>query len=240
MQQISWKERQEDRARRGIKALLLWWFRIELKGTYQPAINSVIIANRTSVIDVLLLCVFLPERLTFIIQPGLFKNLWIKTLRLFANVISMDPTNPYATKVLIKAIRDGKRCVIFPQTLVRQNESSLRIFDGPGVVLQKTHAQVIPIRIEGGQHSIFSIHKDKNRIQFAPRITLHILPEQIFFPSDSLPMTRYEVSTRLFRLINELDFANSFTAQSLFAALIQGASFGTKTGRKLKTAIVPP
>ena len=65
MQYEDWKEKQRERARRWIKLLLVWWFKVEVIGEYHSAPNSVIIANRTSVIDVLLLSVFLPERLIF-------------------------------------------------------------------------------------------------------------------------------------------------------------------------------
>ena len=171
MTQLSWKKRQEQRARHWIKTLLVFWFKVEVKGLYQPATNSVIIANRTSVIDVLLLSVFLPERLTLALPLRTYKKLWVRMLMLFADVIIIDPASALATRMFIKAIKSGKRCVIFPQGLVESKEGSLKIFDGAGVVLQKACAEVIPIRIEGAQHSIFSISKNKNRIRLFPKIT---------------------------------------------------------------------
>lgn len=51
MEQLSWKERQEQGARRWSNALLVKWFRIEVKGDYQPGSNSVIIARWTELID---------------------------------------------------------------------------------------------------------------------------------------------------------------------------------------------
>jgi acyl-[acyl-carrier-protein]-phospholipid O-acyltransferase / long-chain-fatty-acid--[acyl-carrier-protein] ligase len=147
MSQLTWKERQEQRARCWIKSILSFWFHVEVKGSYQPAVNSVLIANRTSVIDVLLLSVFLPERLTVALHPRVFKKLWVKMLMLFADVIAVDPGSAMATRVLIKAIRAGKRCVIFPQGLLGSKEGSLRVFDGPGLVVQRAGAEVVPIRI---------------------------------------------------------------------------------------------
>lgn len=228
MYETTWKQRQEQRARRWIKALLVFWFSVEVKGNYQPAVNSVIIANRTSVIDVLLLSVFLPERLTLALHARMFKKLWVKILMLFADVIVIDPSSALATRVLVKAIKSGKRCVIFPQGLIENKEGSLKIFDGAGVVLQKAGSEVIPIRIEGAEYSIFSISKDKHRIRLFPKITLHVLPSQVFVQQDHGPVNRYVVSMRLFRLISELSFANSFRSQTLFEGLIEGAGVGIK------------
>jgi acyl-[acyl-carrier-protein]-phospholipid O-acyltransferase / long-chain-fatty-acid--[acyl-carrier-protein] ligase len=233
MEQLSWKEKQLQRARKGIKALLVRWFRVEVKGQYQPAPSSVIIANRTSVIDVLLLSVFLPERLTVAIHPGMFKKLWVKLLMLFAEVIVIDPSSALASKSLIRAIRAGKRCVIFPQGL-RLHEESLKVFDGPGFILQKAGAEVIPVRIEGAEHSIFSISKNKHRIRLFPKITLHILPSQLFIQADHVPVDRAAVAMRLFRLISDLTFANNFQPNTLFSALIDGANIGNKNKARIE------
>lgn len=228
MDQLTWKERQKQRARKWIKALLVRWFRVEVKGQYEPSSNSVIIANRTSIIDVLLLSVFLPERLTLALHPQMYKKFWVKMVMLFADVIVVDPASSFAIKVLIKAIRSGKRCVIFPQGLLGQQEDSLRVFDGPGFILQKAGAEVVPVRIEGAEHSIFSISKTKHRIRLFPKITLHILPSQVFIQPEHASVDRKAVSLRLFLLISDLSFANGFQPQSLFSALIEGVHIGIK------------
>lgn len=234
MRYQDWKAKQTQRARRWIKALLVFWFKVEVKGHYQAAPNSVIIANRTSIIDVLLLSVFLPERLTIALHPRLFKKLWVRALFLFAEVLPIDPADTLTTKVLIKAIRSGKRCVIFPQDSSGSQENSLKVFDGPGFIIQKSGAPVIPIRIEGGERSIFSISKSKHKIRLFPKITLHILPSQLFIQEESGRVDRHEVSMRLFRLISDFTFANSFKSQSLFSALIDGAEIGIKNRTQIE------
>lgn len=234
MDTLTWKERQTQRAKKCIKALLAFWFRVKINGEYKPAPNSVIIANRTSVIDVLLLAVFLPEQLTVALPPRMYKKLWVNILILFADVIVIDPASALASKALIKAIRSGKRCVIFPQGLSGKQDNNLKVYDGPGFVVQKAGAEVIPIRIEGAEHSIFAINKSKNRIRLFPKITLHILPPQLFLQPKHLPVDRNAVSTRLFRLISDLTFANSFQPKSLFAALLDGVHIGGKNKSRIE------
>ncbi len=229
-----WKTNQRDRMRAWVKAIVGWWFSVEVIGEYHSTPNSVIIANRTSIIDVLLLSVFLPERLTIALHPRLFKKLWVKALLLFADILPVDPAHPFTSKALIKAIRSGKRCVIFPQQSLNQEENSLKVFDGPGFIIQKSGALVIPIRIEGAEHSIFSISKSKNIIRLFPKIKLHILPSQLFIQSEGGPVNRHAVSRRLFRLISDLTFANSFKEHSLFAALIEGVEIGMKNKTRIE------
>jgi acyl-[acyl-carrier-protein]-phospholipid O-acyltransferase/long-chain-fatty-acid--[acyl-carrier-protein] ligase len=232
MERVRWKERQKQRIQQKIKALLLRWFHVELKGSYQPEPNSVIIANRTSKIDLLLLAAFLPERLTVAIHPRAAGILWMSMMRLFADVMAIDSNGAYAAKALIKAIKSGKRCVIFPQGMSLQE--SLRVFDGPAMILQKAGASVIPIRIDGPQYSIFSISKDKNRIRLFPKITLHVLPSPNYLSIKSGLVDRATVSLRLFRLISELTFANSYQPKPLFRALIEGADLGIKHKAKIE------
>ncbi|MCE0724728.1 MULTISPECIES: AMP-binding protein [Legionella] len=235
MEQVMRKERQKQRARKWIRAMLARWFKVELHGNYQPEFNSVIIANRTSKIDLLLLAAFLPEQLTVAFPPHSSGKLWMKIMMLFADVIVIDSTNAFAARALVKAIKEGKRCVIFPQGIGLQEES-LKVFDAPGLVLQKAGASVIPIRIDGAQHSIFSISKDKHLIRLFPKIILHVLPIRSFIQDGNKPLNRNAMSTRLFRLISELTFANSFQPMPMFEALIQGMALGTKNKAKIEDA----
>ncbi|KTD05598.1 fused 2-acylglycerophospho-ethanolamine acyl transferase, acyl-acyl carrier protein synthetase [Fluoribacter gormanii] len=235
MEQVMWKERQKQRARKWIRAILTYCFKVELRGTYQPESNSVIIANRTSKIDLLLLAAFLPEQLTVAFPPRSAGKLWMKMMMLFADVIVIDSTNAFAARALVKAIREGKRCVIFPQGIGLQEES-LKVFDAPGMVLQKAGASVIPIRIDGAQHSIFSISKDKHLTRLFPKIILHVLPTQSYIREENASLDRNAMSTRLFQLISELTFANSYQPMSMFEALIQGTLLGTKNKAKIEDA----
>ncbi|MBN9229800.1 MAG: acyl-[ACP]--phospholipid O-acyltransferase [Legionella sp. 40-6] len=233
MDQKNWKEMLKEKAKKWIKSLLLHCFRLEVRGEYHPDTNSVIIANRTSKIDLLLLAAFLPERLTVAIHPQAAGTLWMSVMGMFADLIEVDSTRAQAARALIKAIKSGKRCVIFPQGISLQEES-LRVYDGPALVLQKAGASVIPVRIDGPQHSIFSISKDKHRTRLFPKVILNILPTQRFTTDVKESAARARVSLRLFRLISELSFANSFRPQPLFQALLEGAYLGSKHQCKIE------
>ncbi|MFI4963179.1 MAG: 1-acyl-sn-glycerol-3-phosphate acyltransferase, partial [Legionellales bacterium] len=212
-----------------VKFVLAWWFQVEVNGHYQPRPKAVIIANRASVIDLLLLSVFLPERLTVALPQGLLRPFSVTLCRLFADVLVVDSTNAFATRGLIQALRAGKPCLIFPEGVAGHN-----VYDATAFILQKSGADMLPIRIEGSESSVFSINKDKHRIRFFPKIRIHILPVQHLAPINQGRAARKELSVRLFRVISELHFANSFQNKTLFPALIEGSYLGSRSAATIE------
>lgn len=229
----NWQKSVADKFRWLVKNLLQAWFRVTVQGQYEPNDKMVIIANRTSVMDVMFLSVFLPERLTVVLPPKLYKKLWVKALALFAEVIPVDPTKASAARALIRAANAGKRCLIFPQGLNTQPDHSLRVFDGPGMIIQKAGGSVQPVRISGLEYSIFSIAKRKHPIRLFPKVTLHIMPKvQLCNKIEH----RGSASQQLFNLISEMTFANCNVRQSLFSALIEGVQIGCKNKAHIEDA----
>ncbi|MCL9685433.1 AMP-binding protein [Legionella maioricensis] len=220
MDYLSGKKRQVPRAKKWIKQFLELVFRVDISGHYQPVSKSLIIANRTSVIDVLLLAVFLPIKVTIALPPGVFNALWMKILSLFADVTVIDTTKTLATRALIKAIKPGKPCVIFPAEFADLQERSLKAYESLGLVLQKIGGEVTPIHIERTPHLF-------------PKMTLRLLPPVSFLQFEQ-ELDRKEIAMRLFRLISDLTFLTCFKPQTLFIALLQGVSLGIKNRAKIE------
>jgi acyl-[acyl-carrier-protein]-phospholipid O-acyltransferase/long-chain-fatty-acid--[acyl-carrier-protein] ligase len=228
MDYLTWKAKQSKRAKKWIKILLDSWFKVELSGRYQPAFNSVIIANSTSFIEVLIFCVFLPERLTIAFKPRHYNKFKIWILKLFADVIMIEPASIPAMKILIKAVRSGKRCLIFSQDLSIQQEHSLKVYDSLGFVLQKLETEVLPVYISRESRSGTGLNSAKNYFRLFPKITLHILAPHLFTSSKNQFLERTNLGTKIFRLISDLAFASNFQPRSLFTALIDGVYKGIK------------
>ncbi len=234
MDYLSRKKKQAQWAKKWIKIFLGLWLRVEISGHYQPLSNSITIANKSSKFDVLLLAVFLPKEVTIVLLPGMFNLLWMNILRLFSEVIIIDSTKALAARTLINVLRTGNPCVIFPQDFSRLQGYSTRVYEGLGLVLQKTGGEVIPIRIEGASPSLFAADKSKKPLRLFPEIRLHILPSQSFSHPGQVSMDRKETGLRLFRLSSDLTFTHRFKPQSLFAALLQGVSMGIKNRAKIE------
>lgn len=220
MHKKDWQEAFYRLLRWLLKTGLARWFRITIEGDYQQTANTVIIANHVSTIDALLLAAFLPERLTFTLEPQHSKKLLVKALSLFAEVLILDPSETSANQILIKAILSGKVCVLF----LDASKSEKTCYDQAALILQESGARVRPIRIEGAQHSIFSLTKDKFVIRLFPKITLHlrgILSLQS--PQDVIEDGKEYLSMKLFLLLSEMSYANFAKDKALFAVMLEGA-----------------
>lgn len=162
-----------------LQALMKLLFRIEVKGMenfHKAGDKILIIANHTSFLDAALIFAFIPERLNFAIYTQYIYKWWIRVIASGINLFPVDPTNPMATKKLIELIRKSKKCVIFPEGRITVTGSLMKVFDGPGMIADRSDATILPIRIDGAQFSLFSRLKGKVRRQLCPKIVVTILP----------------------------------------------------------------
>lgn len=162
-----------------LRYILQFLFRVEVEGleNYQKAGQRVmIVSNHTSFLDAVLLAIFLPHRLTFAINTQMAKKWWIRPFGQIVRLFPMDPVNPLSIKSFIKDLEQDKHSVIFPEGRITVTGTLMKIYDGPGLIALKTGAMVLPVRINGAQHSMFSRLKGIRRRQFFPKIKLTILP----------------------------------------------------------------
>src|SRR5207249_2129277 len=81
----------------------------------------------------------------------------VRPLLAGADIFAMDPTKPMATKSLVHAVRAGRQCVIFPEGRLNVTGGALmKIYDGPALIADKGEAVVLPVRIDGTEHTPFS------------------------------------------------------------------------------------
>ncbi|KTD32746.1 bifunctional 2-acylglycerophosphoethanolamine acyltransferase/Acyl-(acyl-carrier-protein) synthetase aas protein [Legionella nautarum] len=207
------------------KTILSAWFQVTVRNeNNQLDSPTIIIANCTSKIDPLLLALFFSERLSFVLPPQLANKLWIKILSVLAEVIFLDLSQLSDKELLINALRTEKSWVLFPQEFTREVKS----FDDYGFVLGQLQKKVSPLRIEGAQHSFFSLAKDKYAIHFFPKITLHLMRELSFIPEQNKSIDEKRIGRKLFLLMSEMSFANFNPEKSLFSAILQGAKHANK------------
>ena len=62
----------------------------------------------------------------------------------------MDPTHPISLKDLIHHLQTDTRTVIFPEGRITVTGSLMKIYDGTGMVADKSEAAILPVRIHGG------------------------------------------------------------------------------------------
>ena len=199
-------------------------YRVELKGWENFAKvgdKAVIIVNHVSFLDAALLATYLPGRATFAINTQIAKKWWVKPALQVIDAFPLDPTSPFALKSLTNAVKAGRHCVIFPEGRITVTGALMKIYEGPGLIADRSGAAILPIRIDGAQFTPFSRLKGKLRLRWFPKITLTMLPPTRF----DLPETikgrdrRRLIAHKLYDLLSEMMFSTSNSKGSLFSAL---------------------
>ena len=209
-----------------LRWLLTLIYKVEIRGldNYKKAGKRVlIISNHTSFLDPLLLGVFLPDEITFAINTQISQRWWLKPFLRLSRVFPMDPTHPISLKDLIHHLQQDTRTVIFPEGRITVTGSLMKIYDGTGMVADKSEAAILPVRIEGAEYTHFSRLRNIVRLRLFPKITIQILPHTFVTPPSELRgKNRRKYSGHILAdIMTEMMFATSHYRQSIFASLLE-------------------
>lgn len=164
------------------RMLLRLLYRVEIKGLENIPLAGkrvMIVANHTSFLDGLLLATSFPYRLSFAINTQISKRWFSRLIKPLVNLFVMDPTNPLSLKSLIRYVQQDEKVVIFPEGRITVTGALMKIYNGPGLVADRSAATILPVRIDGAQYTPFSRLRGRVRLRWFPKITLTILPPRI-------------------------------------------------------------
>ncbi len=206
--------------------ILTFIYKIEVKGieNYKKAGDRIlIVSNHTSFLDPLLLGVFLPDDITFAINTQVAESKWVKPFLGLSHVFPMDPTQPLSLKALIQHLQQDKKTVIFPEGRITVTGSLMKIYDGTGMVADKSGATILPVRVHGAQYTHFSKLKNIVRLRWFPKITIQILPHRTIEADKSLTgkLRRKHCGQVLSDIMSEMVFATNNYQQTFFSALLE-------------------
>tara|TARA_Y100000389_G_scaffold31944_1_gene27112 strand:+ start:3274 stop:5412 length:2139 start_codon:yes stop_codon:yes gene_type:complete len=212
-----------------LKLILKRLYKVEIEGlkSYKKAGKRVlIVANHLSFLDALLIAVFLPEKPMFAVNTYIANKWWMKPFLAVSDTYALDPTNPMATKSLISEIKKNRKCVIFPEGRITVTGSLMKIYEGPGMIADKTDAMILPIRIDGAQYSPLSRLKGKVKSKLFPKITLKILePLKFEVAAEITGRDRREANgNKLYDIMTNMLFESSDYKKTLFESLLDAKS----------------
>jgi len=208
-----------------IQAVLRLLYRVEITGIEHARAAGprvLYVVNHVSFLDGLLLGAFLPEKPTFAINTYTARQWWVRPFLSLVDAFALDPTNPMATKALIRVVQEGRHCVIFPEGRITVTGALMKVYEGPGLVADKAGARIVPVRIDGAQYSPFSRLRGKVRLRWFPKITITLLPPRDFaLPADMIGrQRRHAAGVKLYDVMAELMFETCERNQTLFQALL--------------------
>lgn len=219
-----------------IRTALRLCYRVEVNGLehFRAAGKRVlVVANHTSFLDAVLLAAFLPDDLTFAINTHVAKRWWVRPFLRLVRSFPMDPTSPYSTRALIRFLQEDRKAVIFPEGRITVTGALMKIYDGTGMIADKSGSVLLPVRIDGAQYTPFSRLRGRVRLRWFPHIRLTILPPtRIELPEAVRGRTRRQkAGAVLADVMTQMIFATSHYLRTLFDALLDAK--GIHGGRHL-------
>jgi len=208
-----------------LRRLLKLFYRVEVKGLEyfsQSNKRTMIVANHTSFLDAALLYCFLSSDISFAIHTRIMNSWFMAPFRSMLKLFVMDPSNPFSLKSLIKYLKEDNRVVIFPEGRITTTGALMKIYNGPGLVADRSDADVLPIRIDGAQYTPFSRLRGIVRLRWFPKITITLLPPRKLKAPDNIRgrARRYFAGQLLTDIMNEVIFSTSNYKRTLFQALL--------------------
>jgi acyl-[acyl-carrier-protein]-phospholipid O-acyltransferase / long-chain-fatty-acid--[acyl-carrier-protein] ligase len=208
-----------------LKVVLKLCYRVEVDGLEhitKAGKRAVIVVNHVSFLDAVLLAVYLPVKPMFAVNTHIAEAWWMKPFLALVDAFPVDPTNPMATKSLIKAVREDRHCVIFPEGRITVTGALMKVYEGPGMIADKADAMLVPVRVDGAQYTMFSRLKGKVRLRWFPKITVTILePRRFAIPDHIVGRERRRLAgTKLYDVMSEMIFQTSRHRTTLFDAVL--------------------
>lgn len=126
-----------------LKTVVFWLFRIKVDGKFELSLEkNLIIANHQSLLDGLILGLVLPIKPVFVVNTEVAKRPIMRLFLSLSEYLAIDPSNPMATKSIVKLIESGRVVVIFPEGRITTTGSLMKIYEGSAFVAAKTGALV--------------------------------------------------------------------------------------------------
>jgi len=220
-------------------------YRVEVRGAENFAAAGdrvIIVPNHVSFLDAPLVAAFLPGWPVFAIDPVQMQRWWVRPFLAAVNVYPMDPSRAIAARSLINSMKEGGRCVIFPEGRINVTGGALmKVYDGPALIADKADAMVLPVRLDGVEFTPFSRLAGRLRRRWFPKVTITILePRRLAIPDELRGRARrQQAGAALYDIMSEM-MARRPDPPSLFAALLEARAAHGGSHRIIEDPATPP
>ena len=135
---------------------------------------SVIMPNHVSFLDAILLYLFLPESVCFVVNSEIARNPVVRFGLRFRRHLAVDPLNPYSLRAIMGVVTEGQPVVLFPEGRISTTGSLMKMYAGTAMVAWKTKASIFPVIFRGPEFSKFSRMSGKLKTRWFPPIEVYI------------------------------------------------------------------
>ncbi|MBR3194076.1 AMP-binding protein, partial [Bosea sp. (in: a-proteobacteria)] len=162
----------------------------------------------------------------FAIDHGIAQRWWVKPFLKLTRAMPLDPSRPLATRSLINAVKNGESLVIFPEGRLTVTGSLMKVYDGVGMIAEKSGAPIVPVRIEGLEATIFSrLTREQVRRRWFPKVRVTVLePVSLTVPEELKGKPRRQAAgAALYQIMSDLIFKTTDIDRSVFSAVAEAA-----------------
>ena len=131
-----------------------------------------------------------------------------------------------ATRTLINAVKAGEPLVIFPEGRITVTGSLMKVYDGVGLIADKSGAMVVPVKIDGLEATPFSrLSRAQVHRRWFPKVTITVLPPVKLAVADELKgrWRRQAAGAALYEIMSDLVFRTTDTDRTVFQAVVDAA-----------------
>jgi acyl-[acyl-carrier-protein]-phospholipid O-acyltransferase/long-chain-fatty-acid--[acyl-carrier-protein] ligase len=187
---------------------------------------AVLVVNHQSFLDGCFVAAFLSGNPVFAVNVHTAKKWWARPFMAAIHNFPVDPANPFSTKTMVRAVKDGQTLVIFPEGRITTTGALMKVYEGAGLVADKAGAAIVPIRIDGLQFSLLSRTKGRLRRRLFPRLSLTVLPPITLDLDPALQgrARRRAAGTVLQDVMERTSFTTANTGRTLFTTLLDASA----------------
>lgn len=203
------------------------FYRLEVRGldnVDKAGPNAIIALNHVSFLDAPLALSLLDKEPVFAIDHGIAQRWWVKPFLRITKAMPLDPTRPLATRTLINAVKSGETLIIFPEGRLTVTGSLMKVYDGAGLIADKSGAKVVPVKIDGLEQTFFSrLSRAQVRRRWWPKVTVTVMEPVALEVDPALKgkHRRRAAGAALYDIMSDLVFETTDIETGVMQALIE-------------------
>ncbi|KMO15183.1 acyl-[ACP]--phospholipid O-acyltransferase [Methylobacterium indicum] len=205
------------------------FYRLEVRGLEnieKAGPNAIIALNHVSFLDAGLALSLTERDPTFAIDHTIAQKWWVKPFLWLTRALPLDPTKPMATRTLINAVKGGETLIIFPEGRLTVTGSLMKVYDGAGLIADKSGVPVVPVKIEGPEQTAFSrLSRAQMRRRWWPKFTVTVLePVRLDVDAGLKGKARRQAAgAALYGVMSDLIFRTAPIDRTVFDAVVEAA-----------------
>ena len=223
-----------------LSVLLRTIYRMEVKGAEnftKAGPNPIVALNHVSFLDAAVALSLMDKEPVFAIDYNIAQRWWVKPFLKLTRAMPLDPAKPMATRTLINAVKAGEPLVIFPEGRITVTGSLMKVYDGVGLIADKSGAMVVPVRLDGLEATPFSrLSRAQVNRRWFPKVTVTVLePVRLTIPEELKGRHRRQAAgAALYEIMSDLVFRTTSTATRFMLCTLAASTTASNTVRSVE------